>query len=196
MDGDYVTLAGFTAYLQASEIAADQDVIQSALLAAERSINRHCARRFAAPSGSASSRSYVPRGDEVVTHDFDNTTGLVVTDDGATVSSSEYQLEPLNNLTASGLTVPFYRIRLINSCWARDGKRATVTVNTARWGWAAVPAEVPEATMILGKDLAHMRGTRFGVAGFDTFGAVRVRENPVVASLLTELRHPNAIGIA
>lgn len=193
----YATAAEFKTYVGGdSDVTITDAWLADVQAAAEDSINDHCGRTFNAPSGGATARNYVPRGDLVIVHDIANSTGLTVTNDGATVASTDYQLEPLNNLNAAGATVPFHQIRLIDSCWSHDGKRATVTVTTDQWGWAAVPDQVKQATLILGKDIAHIRQNRFGVAGFGEFGVVRVRDNPHVAQLLSRLRHPRSIGIA
>jgi hypothetical protein len=70
-----------------------------------------------------------------------------------------------------------------------------VSVTSTRWGWAAIPPEVVEATAILAKDLAHVRTNRFGTAGFGEFGVIRVRDNPHVILLLANLHHPMAVGV-
>lgn len=195
----YATAAEFKAYVGGDDdVTVNDDWLEDVQAAAEDSINDHCGRNFNVVDAAAdpTSRSYPPRGDLVIVHDIANTTGLTVANDGATVASTDYQLEPLNGLNAAGATVPYHQIRLINSCWTHDGKRATVTVTTDQWGWPSVPDQVKQATLILGKDIAHIRQNRFGVAGFGEFGVVRVRDNPHVAQLLSRLRHPRALGIA
>lgn len=193
----YVTLAELRTYV-GTEITGDDAFLADVLLDVEQEINEHCARDFNIVNAAAdpTTRNYVPCGDLVIVHDIANATGLEVSNDGATVAASDYQLEPLNNLSAGGATVPFHQIRLINSCWTRDGKRATVSVTTDQWGWAAVPPQVKEATRILGKDTAHMRQIRFGIAGFGDYAVARLRDNPTVVQKLARLRHPRAIGIA
>lgn len=191
-----MTTEEFAAYI-GSEIVADEPFLDDCLAAAEDAVNDFCGRSFDAPSGDSSTRVYVPKGNLLYTHDFVDTSGLAVSNAGAAVTSSDYQLEPLNNLTPAGLTTPYYSIRLLSSCWSQmyPGE-ASVSVSSTRWGWPAVPPKVKEATAILAKDIAHMREIRFGVTGFGEFASARLRENPQVQSMLSRLRHPWAFGIA
>ena len=191
-----MSLATFKAYLR-NEAAADDQFLTAALSAAEKAINSHCARKFDAPSGGATTRKYLPRGnpyrDEVVIHDIVDATGITILDDTASVNASDVQFEPIQP-PWDGSIRPYYVIRRLRSAWSRDGERATVSVTTDRWGWSAVPDEVIEAMKLLAKDLVHMRDTRFGVQGLDGF-VVRVRPNSDPGRLLGDLRHPRAVVV-
>lgn len=191
----YVTLDDFARYV-GSEIVADQAYLESCLAAAEEAVNDHCARSFDPVAAVASTRRYVPERDGTVVyvHDIGTTTDLVVTDDGSTVTAVDYQLEPVT-VAWSGRAEPYSTIRRLSGYWHCDGGEATVAV-TARWGWASVPEAVQQATMILAKDLVHVRDNRFGVAAFGDYGVIRARDNPHVTQLLARLRHPMAFGIA
>jgi hypothetical protein len=190
----YLTLPEFIDYV-GSEIIVDEVFLASCLATAEDAVNDHCRRAFDVPAATSITRSYVPAGDVVVTHDFVDTTNLVITNDGTATALSAVQLEPLNNVSWSGLARPYCQIRLRDACWARDGDRATVSVTSTRWGWPAVPPQVVEATRILAKDIAHVRQNRFGTAGFGEFGVIRVRDNPHVDMLLAGLLHPMTVGV-
>lgn len=171
-------------------------MVAAAISAAEQAIDEHCQRKiFVADDADTSARLYVPRADSILRiHDCVAVTA--VTDDSAAVASTAYQLEPLNNLDAAGLSVPYEQIRrLSGSGWTCDYGRATVSV-TARWGWPALPAQYLEAVKMLTSDLLNMKEIRGGVAGFGEFGAVRIRENPMVTYLLSSLRRVESWGIA
>ncbi len=193
--GDFTTYVG-------SEIVADLDILQNALTAAENGVRHHCGRDFTQVDGSAdsSTRYYRPNRDLVTIHDIADSTGLSITDNGATIASSGYQLEPANQLAMDGSYRPYDTIRRMYGWWqAQLGgpEELTIAVSTARWGWTTVPDAVVEATFILAKDLAHLRSNRFGVAGFGDFGVVRVRDNPHVTQILQPFRKQRtAIGIA
>jgi hypothetical protein len=61
---------------------------------------------------------------------------------------------------------------------------------TALWGWSAVPDPVKQATLIIAAEQWKLKDAPFGVAGFGEFGPIRVRDNPMAASLLARYRHP------
>ena len=190
----YLTVEEFTAYV-GSEIPANAQFLQWALDAAEQAINDHCARSFNPPVAGATTRVYVPGRDVVIIQDLADSVGLVIADNDVNVPLADVQLEPV--VSWSGEVRPYHRIRRLGGRgWTHDFERATVAVTSDRWGWAAVPAQVKEATAILAKDLAHVQQNRFGVAGFGEFGVVRVRDNPHVTKLLSGLRHPETMGIA
>jgi len=193
----YVTLQEFTAYA-GSAIAANQVQLSIALTAAEHAINTHCQRTFDVASATSIVRLYVPTtSTEVRIHDIVDATNLVVTDDGTAVALADLQLVPVNNLLADGTVSPYHTIRRIAGSWTCGGRQATVSVTSTRWGWAEVPAKVKMATLVLAKDFASLRDTRFGVAGFGDFGVVRMRiENPQVLQLLRGLNHPRAVLVS
>jgi hypothetical protein len=66
---------------------------------------------------------------------------------------------------------------------------------TAQWGWAAVPDSVKQATKILAAEIFRLKDAPLGVAGFNDFGPVRVREVPQVSMLLKRYRHPSRAAI-
>jgi hypothetical protein len=183
-----VDLADFTSYV-GSEIAANQVDLEASLNAAELAVQYHCHRAFAAPATSATARVFTIRSGAVLEVDeFTDITGLIVDNDGTIIAAIDYQLEPSDGLVY-GFAAPYRQIRLLNSTsWADE-----VTV-TAKWGW--VPAGVYEATRVLGKDLAGLRDTRFGVAGWGDFGVVRMRENPQVIALLAPYVRWDRAGVA
>lgn len=187
----YVTLATFKAYLENQRTGTNNDNrLQAALDAAHQGIDDYLGRPMVVASTS-STRSYAPDGDELlVIHDC--TTITTVTENGATLTAgTDYQAEPLNNLTDAGATWPYWQLRRLNGygwyCTASNYGAVTVTVN-ASWGWQAIPYPVVEACKMLAKDIAGARELRGDVAGFTDFGAVRIRQNAQIATLLGPYR--------
>jgi len=176
----------------------DDPKIDSALSAASQSIEGTCGRQFN-DAGVASARVFYPDSPTMVkVEDFSTSVGLVLKadygNDGVfetTWLAANYQLEPLNGIVGGVPGFPYTRIRAINQyfpLWfgAVGSPRASLEV-TAQWGWSAVPASVTEACLILAEEILKLKDAPFGVAGFSNFGAVRVRENPKVMALLSDL---------
>lgn len=181
----------------------DDARIAEACLAASRWVENECERQFN-KDANASARVYYPLTNGLlVVDDFYTTTGLVIkTDSGndatyeTTWATTDYQLEPIGGLVGSVSGFPYYRVRAVgNQVFGPDfSARGSVEV-TAKWGWNAVPSPVKEATLIYAEALFRLKDAPFGVSGFDAFGAVRVRENPYVCSLLEPYkRHLTLVG--
>jgi hypothetical protein len=173
----------------------DDSYVQAAIDSAEEAINDHCQRRFVvAPGSDAAARLYVPDGSRVLRiHDYTVVTS--VTFDGTLLAATTYQLEPVNGLDATGLAVPYEQIRRIDGgAWTCENGEATVSI-VGRPGWSALPAKYTEATKILTSDICSQRDIKNGVVGFAEYGAMRVRENPMVALLLKNLRRVEHWGI-
>lgn len=168
----------------------DNDLLVGALAAAEASIDIWCRRTFTVPTAT-STRTYLPMGQDCIVDDIATTTSLVITDNGAAVSNDDLVLDPPNGVGPDGREGwPYWRIRRADgSSWATDGNKRTVSV-TAKFGWAAVPVAVREATLVLASDLFHAKDTRLGVAGFGDMGVIRIRENGLLQSLLANYMRP------
>ena len=191
----YVSDQELTDYLR-STIVADEVETAGARIAAESTINDHCQRTFDVPTG-ATTRTFVPTDCYVMTvPDIANATDLVIVDNGATLSASDYQLEVSPGVTSivgiDGRTRPYTLIRRMNGRWNIDAKGNDTLSITARWGWTAVPPEVPQATKMLARDLLMARDTAFGIMQTgDGFSRV-IAGNSVVELLLWPLRRPEA----
>lgn len=189
-----VDVEAFKLYVRNELGDLDTAILTGALLAAESAVNNDCHRVFTVADDTATERRYVGSGRlTLAIHDCaeidsvdDNGTGLV---DG-----TDFQAEPLNNLDDAGDYRPFDLLRRSTIWYADVSGFATVTV-TARWGWAEIPSPVTEAIKILAKDIAANRDVRLGVAGFGEFGAVRVRQNLMVATLIEPYRAPNSYRV-
>jgi hypothetical protein len=184
----------------------DDTALTNALSAASRAIEGCCGRQFN-DAGSATARVYYPDDlANIIVDDFSTASNLVVAADysngtvyGTTIASTNYQLEPLNGVVDGTTGWPFYRIRAIQTWYplwltTLGYPRASVQI-TAQWGWAAVPTPVVEACLMLAEETFEMRKAPYGVAGFDQYGSVRVRENPKIYAMLARyIRTPILIA--
>lgn len=182
----------------------DDTSIGVAVAAANQAVIRWCGRTFdTTTTGSASARVYRPRSHTLcITDDFWTTTALTVKldegDDGTYESTltinTDFIVEPLNGLD-NGTTVPYYR--LIATSWLFSPSHTIPNVQvTAAWGWASVPSDVFEATLIKAARLFKRRTSPEGVlGGFQDFGAVRIsgREDPDVVALLAPYRRAETV---
>lgn len=158
-----------------------------------RSIDGFCGRIFYL-AGTASARVFYPRDPYLAkVDDFYTITDLVIKTDEdndgtyeTTWASADYQLEPLNGVVDGESGWPFWRIRAVGTkrfpCVSAN-TRAPLQV-TAKWGWAAVPVNVKDASLILAEEAFRLKDSPFGVGGYGQFGIIRVRDNPMAARLV------------
>jgi|DEB3_MinimDraft_2_1074329.scaffolds.fasta_scaffold07643_2 hypothetical protein len=185
----YADLSALSTRLGFSD-SLDDGLLAAALTSAEAAIDSWCRRTFVVPA-AVSTRTFLPWGQDLVVDDIATTVGLIVVDDTATLDNADLVLDPPNGVGPDGRDGwPYWRIRYADgSWWTRDANRRTVSV-TAKFGWAAVPVAVKEATLVLASDLFHAKDTRLGVAGFGEFGIIRIRENGLLQSLLANYVRP------
>lgn len=178
--------------------------IDNALLVTSRGIEKVCHRQFnQTTTASARSYNYTARTSGLgVLHktlafvdDFHTTTGLVVkTDDGddgsfsTTWTASDRQLEPLDGIVDGETGWPFWRLRAVDSRTFPMRLRRAPLQATAQWGWAAVPASVKEACLLVAEETFKLREAPFGVANMAEWGAVRVRANPMAMAMIAPYR--------
>ena len=190
--GSYVALSELKSALGITS-STDDAFLTLAIGAAETAINDLCGRKFTA-DGAASARIYRAQPYICVTDDVSTLTGLVVkTDTNAdgtfdqTWASSDYQVEPLNNLV-KGRSVN--NIRAVGDYLFPvygDGL-ASVEV-TAKWGWPAVPDPIEQSTLMMAARFYSRKSSPLGVIGVGDFGPVRIsRSDPDVAHLLMDYR--------
>lgn len=197
---DYVTLSEFKSWIGDSE-TIDDATWTFAISAASRGIEKVTGRQFNQAT-VATARVYRPELTcSVAIDDFHTTTDLLIeTDEGGdgafdtTWTSVDFELEPLNGVVDGEQGWPFNEIRAVGSRLFRPHRRASVRV-TAQWGWPAPPAAVKTSCLIAAAEIGKMKDAPFGVAGFDNWGAVRVRDNPMaVAKLAPYIRHRVMVG--
>jgi len=185
---------------------ADDNLLDDAINAASRQIDAYCGRYFY-QDGSVSARVFFTNHPyDLKVDDISTTTGLIIkyddTDDGTyeiTVPSSDYQVLPLNGVVGGITGNPYYIIQLISDSnyeWPLDiGSNRPRAEITAKWGYASVPQQIKQATLMLASELFAMRNAPLGVAGVSDFGIVSVQQNREVTKLIAPFRK-TPIGIA
>lgn len=197
----YATVPQVKSYLQL-EIATTDVQIADCLGTASRAVDKLCNRRFYADL-IATARTY-PATDSYCADvdDFWTTTGLVVKADHdgdgtfeTTLAAANYDLRPANGIVDGESGWPYNEIRAVNTTFPGQRQRDGLQM-TAKWGWAAWPAAVNTATVIItAETLKLAREAPFGVAGYGAFGPIRVRDNPrVMAMLAPYQRYPVLVG--
>lgn len=203
----YCGVAELAGYTGASYEARNIFNAEMAIEAASREIDETC-HQFFYDTLTATARTFSTRNaDRTYVDPFHTTTGLVIAtdtnDDGTfatTWAATDYELGRFNDIPDAPYDTIYgvgnysfpYESHVESTSYRR---RATIQV-TARWGWATVPIAIKRACLVLAAEMMQDPATPFGVAGFDQFGAVRVRANPrVEAALAPYIRYDRA-GVA
>lgn len=194
-DGRYVTGGQLRAHVGITD--ANDDVrLQIALDAAEDMVDDWCQRTFTVPT-SATSRTFAIDDPYVLqVDDIASTTGLVIVDGSTTLTSSDYQLEPLR---AAAEGRPWTQIRRLGTAWSIPTNTGQVSVTiTARWGWPATPDTVKRAALAIAGWLFTGATAPLGVAGVNEFGPMRLAQMaPLAVPLLAAVRRGDrAFGLA
>lgn len=187
----YCTLADVKSALRITD-AVDDSLIELSIEAASREIDGYCQRAFYSTTATRvfeATNAFVTETDDIV-----SVTTLKTSTDGATYgttwSATDFQLEPLNGVTA-GLTQPYTRVRAIGANlfpqWSVTGTYsnfAGVQI-TGVFGWASVPTAVKQAAILLAMRQFKRYDSPMGVMGFGDIGVMRVGSvDPDVQALL------------
>jgi hypothetical protein len=194
----YCTLADLKAALRVQD-SIDDSLLELAIESASREIDGYCERVFYSTSGT---RIYAPNNVYLVqTDDIISVTSVKTSTDGltfdTTLATTDYQLEPLNNI-AGGLVTPFSRLRAVGDyLWPSYYPQtifhleASVQI-TGVFGWSAIPAAIRQATVILAMRLFKRLDAPLGMISND-MGSMRVgRFDPDVESLVAPFRKVSA----
>jgi hypothetical protein len=194
----YCSLADLKAALRVQD-SIDDSLLELAIESASREIDGYCERVFYSTSAT---RVYAPTNIyTVTTDDIISVTTLKSSSDGVTYditwATSDYQLEPLNNL-AGGLVTPFTRIRATGNYLMPSFSVGTFYELEALiqvvgvFGWSAVPAAIRQATVILAMRLFKRLDAPLGMISND-LGSMRVgRFDPDVEALVAPFRKVSA----
>jgi hypothetical protein len=207
----YATVGQLRRRVGADDIGED-DLLGPALVAASRTIDQWCGRRFyqddlpvtarAVPVDRVSG-SFVDLGG----WDISTDTGLLVAtdtnDDGVYETSltlgTHFQVEPLANYSPSGEAWPITGLRIISAggeYFPFNRGRPTVQI-TARWGWPAVPGPVQQACLCLAADIWKSKDVVYGAGGSGFLGTFDVRQNLMAVTLLAPYRYgASLVGVA
>jgi hypothetical protein len=195
----YASVAQIKSALRITD-SVDDTLITMAGSAASDLIDGYCGRHFHI-SGTLT-RFYAPEDNYVLqTDDLAGTAITVQSSTGAdgvydvTWAPTDYQLEPLNGVTA-GQVVPYSRIRAVdNYFWPVAGGESTVKV-TAQFGFPAVPVVVVQAAVLQSARIFTRLQSPLGVAGFGEMGIMRVGRSldPDVSQLVEPFRRMTGIA--
>ncbi|MCY0943538.1 phage head-tail connector protein [Streptomyces antarcticus] len=162
-------------------------LLQQALTAASRSIDKAAGRRFWLDSEPVQ-RVYRPHGRTVVeadgtallVDDIGSTSGLVIETGSAAAWSvtATWETLPDNALTLGRPVTALLR----SGGWGTGTSRVRVT---ARYGWPAVPDEIVQAALIQASRLFKRKDSPEGITGSAEWGVVRLsRRDPDVWNLI------------
>lgn len=159
-------LAGYMGISTTNPDTVRDTELQAAATSASKAINRACGRDFNNQT-DASARLFIPSAPRfVVTDDIYSTDSLVVEvleygNVVMTLTGTEYELTPLNGIV-DGEPRPYtgFRLPWPWHSWFWAGTRIRVT---AKWGWAAVPDDIVQATKILGAEFYKLKDAPLGV---------------------------------
>lgn len=195
MADEYATRATLKTHLNIpSDDTTRDELLDNALSAASRGIDRETGRRFYLdPAPVARTFRLAGRtvwdcdGEHLIVNDIGSVAGLVVeTGSGGSFSPvTNYETVPDNALLDGR---PVTALLRPNSVWGYGTSRVRVT---ARWGWPAVPNEVVQATLIQAARLYRRKDSPEGVTGSAEWGVVRLsRTDPDVYALIKSLILP------
>jgi hypothetical protein len=182
--------------------SVDDTLITAAIESASRLIDGYCGRSFFA--GGSAVRIYAASNDFLVQiDDMAGTAGLIIKSDtqangtfDTTWDSTDYQLEPLNQI-ADGLTnYPYTTIRAVGDYfWPMSNGEALVQVTSNQWGWPAIPDPIEQACVIQSLRIFKRLDSPLGVLGFGDLGVVRVGRSldPDVAQMIDPYRRMRGI---
>ena len=194
----YCTLSDLKAALRVSD-SIDDSLLEAAIEAASREIDGYTERFFYSTSAT---RIYAPHSIYLVkTDDIISVTSIKTSTNGltfdSTLLSTDYQLEPLNGI-AGGLVSPYTQIRAVGDyLWPAYTPQtifhleASVQV-VGVFGWAAIPAAIRWATILLAERLYKRIDAPLGMISND-MGSMRVgRFDPDVEALVAPFRKVSA----
>ncbi len=209
MVANYLAEQELRDYLQDPSTTAESSQITDAIASASRLVDAYCGRFFY--QETAPRTQYVSPNPNNLwilgIDDLSTLTGLDVTAQWANTSNynetwnigTDFIAEPINQQQDGIQGWPYTFLRALGpKVWPfqyLDFYRDTVKI-TGTWGWLAVPAPVKQATKILAAQYYKLGGAPFGVAGFGTFGDIRVKDIPQVMTLLKDYKRGTTLLMA
>jgi hypothetical protein len=163
----------------------DADLLDRAINAASRAIDKHTGRRFW-PDVAPTTRVYrVDDWCHVDIDDVSTSAGFIVKTDPSldgtfseTWDAADYQLEPLNGGVADAGLAWDQLVAIGTRYFPTHVRRATLQV-TAAFGWSQIPDEVNTACILKSVSLFRRKDAPFGIAGMNEFGPVRITRRDI-----------------
>lgn len=203
---DYITATNFKTR-HGITVATNDARIAAHVTAGSREADSMCFRSFEQHSGAATVRYFQPLNCETVFIDDAYEITSVEVDSGnagtyaTTWATTDYMAEPLNGVGPNGQTGwPTYKLVSYGTRSFPTGYRRPAVKVTAKWGWAATPTDVIEATYLLAHRLYYEVAVPSGVvaagAEFGLPGVGLQRPYTVERLLRPYVRTDRSFGIA
>jgi len=194
LENPYCTIEDLREHLKDSHERLDETLLERAINAACRAIERYCGRKFWLDPAPTVHHYRPVEPDLVAVHDIGSASDLVVqtlTGGGwETWDPSDYTLEPLN-ADAAGGAYSWTRIAAAGGRSFPVGVQAPALRITAYHGWSQVPDDIVQAAVLKAAALFRRKDAPFGIAGVGDFGPVRITRRDVdVVELLGNFLRP------
>jgi hypothetical protein len=202
----YVDTAELAAWLSIPD-GLDDVALGLSVEAAESDVDRYCGWGSGAFAATTTATARVFAADDTyhlrLSCGFADTTGLIVRIDDnddltyeVTLAATDYELLPAGNRFSGVDGYPFFELLAVGDWdWPLPGDHRNRVQITARWGWAATPADVRQATLLRAGQIHLRRNSRNGIqqeTGFRAGGRDRDWE-----LMLNDYRHPSKMtGVA
>lgn len=198
-DLDYATLAEFKHFIKVPEDDTKDDVeFALALTAASRAVDRACLRQFGM-SDTPEDRYYTAVYDRTLSatviriDDVTDATGLTVSYDSARDETYNAAVTPVRllprNAAAKGRA--WEEIQVLPGALITPGTSAGAVKVHTKFGWAAVPKTVKQATLLQANRFSSRRDSPYGVTGSPDLGSelrLLAKVDPDVAVMLAGYR--------
>ena len=155
---NYITLADFLDRFGITVAAEDR--INDHIAAASRKVDAFTGRQFGPHTGAATARTFRPVRPGLVYIDDSYDIDTVAIDDGTGTyptewAATDFETDPPNGIGPDGQSGwPASAIRAVGGYSFTASRRSSIQV-TGKWGWAAVPAPVIEATYLIANRLYY-----------------------------------------
>lgn len=202
----YVSLEDIKTRLGGNTIDGGDPALEAEIVSACRAIDMHCKQTFTTAT-VAVARTFEPVDAYTAYIDPCHEAPTIITTDStgdATFASTwvaaDYELGYFGGDWGQSISAPYDTIRAVGGYLfpTTNLRRRSLRV-TAKWGWAAPPQNVVEATRILSVDLWKRKDTAFGIAtGSIDFGPLRIGRDALaqVVRLLDPFVRRDRDGIA
>lgn len=141
---------------------------------ASRAVEAFTGRQFNRSETASARRFRALDTERLPVDDFYTSTDLAVTVDGITWDLANIDPRPWDGIVNGQSGWPFFDLFAINRTWPWWQRRPTITV-TARWGWAAVPEGVKQATLDGAELMANAAVGKVGPVNFEAIEGYSVR---------------------
>lgn len=202
----YCTQQEAKAWLNVQDASLGDLIVDDLVNAASRAVDGYCGRYFY-PDDIATARVFVATNGYWVAIDdlWDTATAVVKTDSGqdgtfetTLTVSTQYIFEPINSVVGGISGWPATRVRLVGGTLFTSATYGRPQLQvTGKWGWAAVPGPVKQATLMVVGELWKRKDAPFGILEGSEFGPIRLSPDAMrsVTSLLMPYGTYSSVGI-